>query len=299
MLRNLAVVLFRPKFSENVGSTARAMANMGCSDLVVVAPQEWDEGRARALATAKGQDILDRMTVVDDLASALAPFEAVYGTTARTGGWRKGLLSPETAALRAVEGLRAGARVAVLFGPEDKGLTNDETKVCSRLLTIPTSEEASSLNLAQAVLIILYEFRKAATAKPVRPHAPGVRDEDGSPAVHAPGEGGVTDLPCPPEQGANDGAQAADPGTNAPDGGPRSPWPGESRQTTHQEREALFANLQETLLAIDFLKEDNPDYWMLPVRGFMDRIRLKRSEFNLLMGICRQVKWAVGKGGKK
>jgi len=256
MLSNLAVVLFRPKFSANIGSTARAMANMGCTRLIVVSPQEWDEGRARALATQKGQEILDSMTVVDDLAQALAPFQTVYGTTARTGGWRKGLLTPETAAARGLDTLRAGSDVAVLFGPEDKGLTNDETKVCGRLVCIPTSAEASSLNLSQAVLIILYEFMKAATA---RPAPAGATQRDAEPQTP-------------------DSSRA------------------EGRAATHKEREALFANLRETLTAIDFLKDDNPDYWMLPVRGFIERIRLKRTEFNLLMGVCRQIKWAVGAG---
>ncbi|GFK95672.1 tRNA (cytidine/uridine-2'-O-)-methyltransferase TrmJ [Fundidesulfovibrio magnetotacticus] len=245
MLNNLGVVLFRPKFSENVGSAARAMANMGCRDLVLVDPQDFDPGRARALATAKGQEILETMRVVPDLAQALAPYEAVYGTTARTGGWRKGLLTAETAARRGVETLRQGGRVALLFGPEDKGLTNDETKVCSRLVTIPTDAEATSLNLAQAALLVLYEFLKASRATP-------------APAAFEPG----------------------------------------SRQATFDERESLFAALRETLLAVDFLKADNPDYWMLPVRSFVERIRLKRAEFNLLMGVCRQVRWAVGQRDK-
>lgn len=246
MLSNLAVVLFRPKFSENVGSTARAMANMGCRRLIVVAPQDWDEGRARALATLKGHEILETMTVAPDLATALAPFQHVFGTTARVGGWRKTLLTPETAAARGVECLREGEGVAVLFGPEDKGLTNDETKVCGRLVRIPTSEEASSLNLSQAVLVILYEFMKAASARPQ--------------------------------------AEGAFAGT-------------EGRAATHKEREALFDNLRETLSAIDFLKDDNPDYWMLPVRAFVERVRLKRTEFNMLMGVCRQIKWAMGAKG--
>jgi tRNA/rRNA methyltransferase len=247
MLTNLAVVLFRPKFSENVGSTARAMANMGCSTLILVSPQDFDLGRARALATAKGSDILAKMRVVDDLAQALAPYETVYGTTARVGGWRKGLISPETAAVRGMEAIHAGGRAALLFGPEDKGLTNDETKVCGRLINIPTSDEATSLNLSQAVLILLYEFMKAAQVAPA---------------------------------------------------GESSEQLGQLRAATHSEREALFANLRETLTAIDFLKDDNPDYWMLPVRGFVERVRLSRSEFNLLMGVCRQVKWAMGKGGQ-
>ena len=242
-LDNLAIVLFKPKFSENIGSCARAMANMGCSTLILVAPQQWDEARARALATAKGHDILARMEVHDSLDQALAPFQTVYGTTARTGGWRTGLLTPESAAAQAVPAMLGGARIAIVFGPEDKGLTNDETQVCGRLLTIPTAApEASSLNLAQAVLIALYEFFQAASRCAALPQ-------------------------------------------DQPD----------SRPATHQERETLFANLREALLAIDFLKPDNPGYWMLPIRRFAERISLRRSEFNLLMGICRQIKWAAGR----
>lgn len=305
MLSNLAVVLFRPKFSENVGSAARAMANMGCADLVVVDPRDFDEGRARALATSKGQEILDRMTVAADLAQALAPFETVYGTTARIGGWRRGLLAPETAASRAVEGLRSGARTAVLFGPEDQGLTNDETKVCSRLITIPTSGEATSLNLAQAVLIILYEFLKASRTKPGAGTL-GLREPEGGagldgggeslPGQDAPDASAVAPVPGASGGGAPARAQAAG-AVDSPDGGRAEPA-GESRQTTHKEREALFANLKETLAAIDFLREDNQDYWMLPVRSFVERIHLKRSEFNLLMGICRQVKWVAERKGE-
>lgn len=243
MLDNLAIVLFRPKFPENIGSCARAMANMGCRTLILVAPQQWDEDRARALATAKGHDILAEMQVHDTLALALAPFQTVYGTTARTGGWRTDLLTPESAAAQAVPAMLAGARTAIVFGPEDKGLTNDETQICGRLLTIPTAApEASSLNLAQAVLIALYEFFQAASRT--------ITTTEGQPDA-------------PP--------------------------------ATHQERETLFSNLREALLSIDFIKPDNPDYWMLPLRRFAERIALRRNEFNLLMGICRQIKWAVGR----
>ncbi len=270
MLANLGVVLFRPKFSENVGSAARAMANMGCRTLIVVDPQDWDEGRARALATAKGQDVLDAMRIVPTLAEALAPFQAVYGTTARQGGWRKGLLTPETAARRALPVLRQGGGVALLFGPEDKGLTNDETKVCTRLVTIPTAVEASSLNLAQAALILLYEFFRAATARPAPAQAEEPSPEFGEPADAA-------------TAAATEAAPEAIRGVRA---------------ATHQEREALYANLREALSAIDFIKDDNPDYWMLPVRAFVERVGLKRAEFNMLMGLCRQIKWAAGGGVK-
>lgn len=241
MLDQLTVVLFRPKFSENVGAAARACANMGVSRLVVVDPVRFDLERARVLATSKGGLVLEGMRLVAKLAEAVAGAEAVYGTTARVGGWRSRVITPEQAAPDICSCLTGGGEVALVFGPEDAGLTNQETMLCGRLVTIPTADEATSLNLAQAVLLVCYEVFKAAqglAGKKIGPTA--------------------------------------------------------SRAATHAERESLFAALAEMLLAIDFLKPDNPDYWMLSVRRFIDRVGLRRQEFNLLMGVCRQVKWALG-----
>ncbi len=239
MLDDLAVVLFRPRFPENVGSVARACLNMGVEKLILVDPYNFAMEKARPLATAHAKHILENARIVETLPQALEGFTAAYGTTARTGGWRKGVMSPETMANVVDERLRSGGRVAIVFGPEDKGLTNEETSLCSGLMTIPTSWEGTSLNLSQAVMVVLYECFKKSLDKPF---APG-----------------------PPQE----------------------------RATTVQEQEALFSNLQESLLAIDFLKKNNPDYWMLPVRRFFSKINLKRNEFNLLMGVCRQIQWFV------
>ncbi|SDK38035.1 tRNA/rRNA methyltransferase [Maridesulfovibrio ferrireducens] len=245
MLKNISVVLFRTKYPENVGSTARAMKNMDCSNLILVTPPLWSMDRAMPLATAKAHVIVEEARICPDLNTALAGQTKIYGTTARTGGRRKGVLTPATAAPLIVQQLKNGEKVALVFGPEDKGLTNKETQLCSRLINIPTSDESSSLNLSQAVLILLYECFKEALDAPFTPSGP-------------------------PEE----------------------------RPTTFEEQEILAANLQETLLAIDFLKEDNSDYWMLPVKRFMARIDIKRNEFNLLMGICRQIKWIIEKSKK-
>ena len=246
MLDNLTIVLVRPKFSENVGAAARACANMGVSRLVLVDPPHFDMERARPMATSKGGLLLDRLEIVGSLAEAVAEAEAVYGTTARLGGWRKLVITPGQAADGLWRTLAGGGGVAVVFGPEDAGLSNQETQLCGRLVNIPTADEATSLNLAQAVLLVCYEVLKASK-----------------------GLAGETDEPSP------------------------------SRAATHAERESLFAALRESLLAIDFLKADNPEYWMLPVRRFIDRVGLKRHEFNLLMGVCRQIKWALGAGRDK
>jgi len=246
MLDDLRVVLFRPKYPENIGSAARACLNMGVSDLVLVDPYNFDLDKALPLATVHAKHILAGARIVDTLPEAVAGCTAVFGTTARTGGWRKGIMSPATLAGVVDDRLRSGGRVAVVFGPEDKGLTNEETSICSGLMTIPTSREGTSLNLAQAVVVVLYECFKKSLEAPFRP--------DG-----------------PPEE----------------------------RPTTVQEQEALFSNMQEALLDIDFLKSDNPDYWMLPVRRFFSKINLKRNEFNLLMGVCRQIQWFVRTYGPK
>ncbi|MEA4854999.1 MAG: RNA methyltransferase [Solidesulfovibrio sp.] len=246
MLDALTIVLFRPKFSENVGAAARACANMGVSRLVLVDPPAFDIDRARPMATSKGGLLLDRLAVVPTLARAVAEARLVLGTTARLGGWRSAILSPEQAAAAARDSLAGGDGVAVVFGPEDAGLTNRETQLCAHLVNIPTAGEATSLNLAQAVLIVCYEIFKA-----------------------------------------TQGLAAA----------PAGPTP--SRAVSHAEGEALFSALRRMLLTIDCIKPDNPDYWMLPVRRFIERVGLKRKEYNLLMGICRQIDWAVATGGKK
>ena len=240
MLDNLAVVLFRPKYPENIGSAARACLNMGVTNLIIVDPYNFDMEKALPLATAHAKHVLENARIVETLPEAVEGFTSVYGTTARTGGWRKGLMTPASMAGVGNERLRSGGKIAIVFGPEDRGLTNEETSICSGLLTIPTSSEATSLNLAQAVVVVLYECFLRSLDTPFVP-----------------------------------------------------PGPAEARPATVQEQETLFANLQESLTAIDFLKEDNPDYWMLPFRRFFAKINLKRNEFNLLMGVCRQVQWFV------
>ncbi len=241
-LANITVVLVHPKFPENIGSTARAMANMGCSKLVLVAPQRWNMEAALPLATPKGAPILRQMRIEPDLPAALAGLHTVFATTARTGGWRKGVLTAARGAGEIGELLGQGHEIGIVFGPEDRGLSNEDISISGRLLCIPTADDASSLNLSQAVLVILYECLKCAPGKHFRP------------------------------------------------GGPS-----QSRPASHAEQEALYENMQETLVAIDFLKGDNPDYWMMPVRRFLQRVGLRRNEFNLLMGICRQVRWMAGR----
>ena len=161
MLDALEVVLVRTRFPENIGMAARACANMGCGHLCLVAPERWDVEKARPLATPKGLPVLEAIRVLPNLAEAVAGSTLVMGTTARLGGWRRSVLTADRAGTVAADALRAGERVSLVFGSEDRGLSNEELLLCQRLITIPTAGEASSLNLAQAVLILLYECSRA------------------------------------------------------------------------------------------------------------------------------------------
>lgn len=172
MLENMQIVLVKTRFPENIGMAARACANMGCRQLVLVKPEWWDKEKAYPLATAKGQPLLENLCVVDSLEEALADSVLAIGTTARTGGWRREIASPEGMAHDAAPLLAGGEKISLVFGPEDRGLVNQEVELCQRMVTIPTVD-ASSLNVAQSVLILLYEFSKTMRQyeKNLRPQA--------------------------------------------------------------------------------------------------------------------------------
>ena len=159
-LDRFAFVLVRPKSAGNIGAAARAMKNMGFADLRMVAPQRWNRREAAAMAV-HGADVLAAASTYPDIAAATADRTMVIGTTARGGLYRGDARSIREAApeLAAHDG-----RAAILFGPEDFGLTNDDLKACQRLITIPTAPAYPSLTLAQAVLIIGYELMLAAGA---------------------------------------------------------------------------------------------------------------------------------------
>ncbi|WP_298034608.1 RNA methyltransferase [uncultured Desulfovibrio sp.] len=164
LLDGVQVVLVKTRFPENIGMAARACANMGCPGIRLVAPERWDRKKAAPLATPKGQSLLDNVLVSPDLAKAVAASSLVLGTTARTGGWRQALFAPGQAAREVAAALARGESVSLVFGPEDRGLNNEEITHCQRLVTIPTDAAASSLNLAQAVLLLLYECANAVRA---------------------------------------------------------------------------------------------------------------------------------------
>ena len=159
-LSGLSVILVGARFPENVGMAARACANMGCPNLILVAPERWLPDKARPLATPKGEPLLDNIRIAGDLDQALADQTLIVGATARIGGWRRNVLTPEEAAAAIAPVLDEHEPAALVFGREDRGLSNAELTRCSHIVTIPTAG-AASLNLAQAVLLVLYACLRA------------------------------------------------------------------------------------------------------------------------------------------
>ena len=166
-LRKIRVVLVRPKGSGNIGSVARAMKNTGVGDLALVGGGRTESLSARAMAV-HARDILDGARRFDTIREAVADCGLVVGTTCRKGLYRDHVELPREVAQDLVAAVRSdGARpAALLFGPEDHGLSNSDLKYCQRLVTIPSHPEQPSLNLAQAVMVCLYEIYLAAAVAP-------------------------------------------------------------------------------------------------------------------------------------
>jgi tRNA/rRNA methyltransferase len=157
-----AVILVRPQLGENIGTAARAMANFGLSELRIVAPRDgWPNERANAAAS--GADwVIDGAKVYASTGDAVADLSFVFATTARQRDMRKEVLGPREAAQMLFARESAAGHCGVLFGAERAGLDNDDISLADMILTYPVNPAFASLNLAQAVLILAYEWQAAA-----------------------------------------------------------------------------------------------------------------------------------------
>ena len=239
-LKHIAIVLHRPRYPENIGASARAACNMGISQLIVVDPRDCDLTRVLKMATHFAADLVETMEVFEGLETALAPFQYVVGTTARVGGGRATISSPRRLAEKLIPISRKNP-IALVFGPENTGLTNAELRLCDEVVSIPTAEFAS-LNLAQAVMVLCYEIFLAS------------------------------------RQGVHEFTP---------------------RLATSQELESMYEQLKETLVNIDFINRENPDYWMQYVRRFFSRVGIRAREVKMIRGICRQIEWYGSRGSNK
>jgi tRNA/rRNA methyltransferase len=158
-LDHITIVLQRPRFPENIGAAARAMRNMGMRRMIVVEPESYELSRVLKMATHVAADVVQEIQIARNLQEALSPFHLVLGTTARLGGEREVVHSPSRIARRLIS-LSQENTIALVFGPEDRGLSNEDLRLCHELVNIPTAE-FSSLNLAQAVMVMCYELYTA------------------------------------------------------------------------------------------------------------------------------------------
>jgi tRNA/rRNA methyltransferase len=159
------VVLVEPQLGENIGAAARAMANFGLSKLRLVKPlQGWPNERAQVMA-AGADRVLDGAKLYESAKDAIADCTYVLATTARNHDQAKPVLSPAQAAEILAGKIAAGETVAILFGRERNGLENDEVALADAIVTLPVNPAFASLNLAQAVIIVAYEWFKRSSGK--------------------------------------------------------------------------------------------------------------------------------------
>lgn len=160
-LHSIRIVLVETSHPGNIGSVARAMKNMGLSQLYLVSPHHFPHPQATALASG-ADDILEQAVVTSSLSEALVSCERVYASSARIRHLPIPNMAPREAAAQIIQASHAGSTQAILFGRERIGLTNDELADSHVHITIPTSEASSSLNLSQAVMVMAYELCLAA-----------------------------------------------------------------------------------------------------------------------------------------
>ncbi len=159
--KNISIVLYKPKYAGNVGSIARAAKNMGIGNIIIVGAADLNREEMERRSTHLATDVLDQIKYCDDIGEALADFQYIVGTTARLGKARGPFNSPRKIAQDLV-GISRKNKVALLFGPEDTGLANNELRYCQAMVTIPSTRDFRSLNLSHAVMILCYEIFTAA-----------------------------------------------------------------------------------------------------------------------------------------
>jgi len=281
-LRNITIVLVRPQYAGNIGSVCRAMKNMGLSRLILVSPEQDPlSAEARMMATS-AKDILHKAKIFSSLEEALQGFRWIAGTSARKGINRGPFISPREISPEILQHARS-IPVAILFGPEDRGLTNRELDPCHALIQVPTHSGLSSLNLAQAVMLMGYELYLANLADlgngewGMRPEP---RRVQGSPALHVV-QGGLRN-----GKGKQKGKTYLSSG--------RLP-----KLAEFEKIEGMYNHLEELLLRIGFLDSNNPKRIMHTLRRIFGRANLGDRDVAILRGIFRQLEWYAAHGRQK
>ncbi|MBX7147478.1 RNA methyltransferase [bacterium] len=155
---SIRIVLMGPKHAGNIGACARAIKNMGFSDLRLVSPEASHLAAEALDRSVKAQDVLKKAKLYATLPEALASCDFVVGTSGKLKDIRIATQDPRELA-QTIKAFKKPRSIALVFGPEDRGLSNEELLLCDAVVEIPSSEEFSSLNLSHALVVVLYELR--------------------------------------------------------------------------------------------------------------------------------------------
>lgn len=250
-MEKIKIVVVEPAGALNVGSIARVMKNMGLAQLVLVNPRCNPVGEEARQMAVHAQDILDNIVIVDSLPIALQECQRAITTTARPRALFTDLESPRKALPWLIE---PDVNSALIFGPEDRGLSNQELNYGQRFVGIPANPVYSSLNLAQAVGICAYELYQAFLSQNI----------DKSPAY--------ANLQENPTNNSNSVL---------------------SQDAPVEAVEAYYDHLESLLLDIGYLYPHTAATRMAKVRRLYNRSHLKLEEVSMLRGMLRQIRWAM------
>ena len=251
-LARIRIVMVNTTLSANIGAAARALKTMGLMQLVLVAPKAFPSPEATALA-AGAADVLEGARVVGRLEDAIADCHLVFGTSARSRTMPWPLLDARPATGLAQHSAAQGQQVAIVFGREDRGLTNEELALCHYHLSIPSNPVYGVLNVSAAIQLICYELRMHALAEPQQPQQQSPLAE----AEH------LMPLATPMQWDEPLVDQAA--------------------------MQQFYQHLEQMLADIDFLDPQNPRLLPLRLKRLFGRIRLDQTEYNLLRGVFGRV----------
>ena len=248
-LSHVRIVMVNTTLPANIGSALRAMKTMGLSKLVLVAPKTYPHPDIDALA-AGATDLIEQIEIVETLADAIKDCHLVFGTSARSRTIPWPLLDARPAAEKSISAVVNDQQdVAVVFGREDRGLTNEELAMATSHVTIPVNTDYGVLNVAQAIQVICYEMRMATLA-----------------AVKS-GEDEAATMPVTDTESMQ--------------------W--DEPLVTHEQMEQFYPHIEKMLAEIEFLDPKNPRLLPLRLRRLFGRIQLDRMEYHLLRGIFSRV----------
>lgn len=256
---NIHVVLVNTSHPGNIGAAARALKNMGIPNLRLVDPVDFPSDVAR-WRSASATDVLDRVEVFDDLEAAVADCGLVVGASARSRRMPWPMLDPRQCGRQVARDAVAN-KVALVFGREDKGLTNEELQLCHYHVQIPANPDYSSLNLAAAVMVVCYEARVA--------------------MLEARGETEAVPIPADEDLSASSQSPIYDPATED------DYW--DVPKADGRQLELFYEHLEKVLVDMDFHDPDNPRLLMPRMRRLFGRIRPDSMEINILRGVLTYV----------